>query len=276
MKTGCNSLIIIEMNTYKIIYNKLFRLCMFAIILIIFFGTQVIYGYNSDSLWTKGNDSYSLGEWTNALLNYEQIEKNGKVSPQLYYNIGNTYFKLGNKGKAILYYERAIKLNPSYKDAINNLQIVSLQTLDKIEKVPEFVLITWIKEIRNSINSNTWAWLGIIFLVILSLLLLMYRFSSYMGVRKFSFILSCIMLFLVVASFSFSINLRLHANSIENAIVLSPVSNIKSAPNATGNNLFILHEGTKLTILEDIGPWKKIELEDGRQGWIDSSTIEII
>jgi Bacterial SH3 domain./Tetratricopeptide repeat. len=249
---------------------------MFAIILIIFFGTQVIYGYNSDSLWTKGNDSYSLGEWTNALLNYEQIEKNGKVSPQLYYNIGNTYFKLGNKGKAILYYERAIKLNPSYKDAINNLQIVSLQTLDKIEKVPEFVLITWIKEIRNSINSNTWAWLGIIFLVILSLLLLMYRFSSYMGVRKFSFILSCIMLFLVVASFSFSINLRLHANSIENAIVLSPVSNIKSAPNTTGNNLFILHEGTKLTILEDIGPWKKIELEDGRQGWIDSSTIEII
>lgn len=229
-----------------------------------------------ESVWAKANDAYSMGEWNNALSLYQKIEKSGEVSAYLYYNIGNTYYKQNIFGKAVLYYERALRINPSFDDAINNLKIVQLHTLDKIENVPEFVFTTWIRNFKNSVDSNTWAVIGLFLLVGLAVLFLLYRFASSTSIRRIAFIVSCVVLFMVIVSFLFSFSLRGYANSTDSAVIMSAVSNVKSAPNSTGNNLFVLHEGTKVTILEDIGTWKRVELADGRQGWLDSSTIEII
>lgn len=229
-----------------------------------------------DSLWYKANDAYAMGEYGNAAEIYRLIEKEGYVSAGLFYNMGNAYYKQGNKGKAILYYEKALKLDPSNMDIKTNLEIARLNTLDKIDVLPEFILTTWIKDIRNMMSSNKWGYSAIIFLAITALLLIGYNFAPSTGQRKFSFILACVTLLLALFSVLFAVNLRKNAGSENYAVVMSPVGNVKSAPNATGNNLFILHEGAKIEVLEKVGGWNRIELSDGRQGWMQASDMEII
>ena len=183
---------------------------------------------------------------------------------------------MGNNGKAILYYEKALKLNPAGEDAKINLQIARLQTLDKIEVVPEFILATWVKDIRNMLSSNGWAYITIALLAVTAILMLMFKFAPTTGQRKFSFVMACVVFLFAIFTVLFAASLRANANSQDHAIVMVPVSNIKSAPNATGNNLFILHEGSKVEILEEAGKWCRIEISDGRQGWMPIADVEII
>ncbi|MBR5856930.1 MAG: tetratricopeptide repeat protein [Bacteroidales bacterium] len=238
--------------------------------------SQVLFAVDRDSLWNKANDAYSLGEYTTALDIYNHIEKDGYASAALWYNMGNTCYKLQDDGKAILYYERALKLDPSNGDVKHNLEIARLKILDKIEIVPEFILTTWIKDLRNKMSSDRWAWTGIALSVITALLLLCFRFAPKTSQRKVAFAFACLSLLMVLVSFGFSASLKANVKSQDSAIVLAPVSNVKSAPNSTGGNLFILHEGTKVEILEHVGGWSRIELSDGRQGWMLSKDFEII
>ncbi len=238
--------------------------------------SQTLFAVDRDSLWVRANDAYSLGEYSTALDIYNHIEREGYVSARLWYNMGNTCYKLQDDGRAILYYERALKLDPSNSDVKHNLEIARLKILDKIEIVPEFILATWTKELRNTISSDKWAWTGIVLLVITALLVLCFRFAPKSSQRKTAFIFACITLLMVLASFGFSASLKANVASEDSAIVLAPVSNVKSAPNSTGGNLFILHEGTKVEILEHVGGWSRIELSDGRQGWMMSKDFEII
>ena len=227
-------------------------------------------------LWNKANNHYSLGEYQQALSDYKKIEEGGMVSYKLYYNIANTYYKLKEDGLSILYYERALKLNPSDKDTRNNLEIARLKTLDKIEVIPDFILTVWIGKLKNSLSCNAWAKVSIALLVAVAFFLLLYRHAAGIVLRKSSFVLGCIMLFFAICTLVFSFNLRGKAVSEDYAIVMVPVCNVKSAPNVTGNNLFILHEGTKIEILEQVEDWSRVELSDGRQGWAQSSDFEII
>ena len=126
---------------------------IFTLILLVF-SLVNLYADEKGELWTKANDAYSMGQYETALNDYIEIEKNGYQSYKLYYNMGNAWYKTGNMGKAILYYEKALKLNPAGEDALNNLQIAKLQTLDKIDVLPEFIISTWIKDIRNLMSSN--------------------------------------------------------------------------------------------------------------------------
>lgn len=245
-------------------------------ILVFLLISQFSFALDRDSLWVRANDAYSLGEYATALDIYQHIEKDGYVSARLWYNMGNTYYKLQDDGKAILYYERALKLDPSNSDVKHNLEIARLKILDKIETVPEFILTTWTKDLRNTMSSDKWAWTGVALLFIVALLLLAFRFAPLASQRKISFVLACLVSLCVILSFAFSISLKSNVESGDGAVVLVPVSNVKSAPNSTGGNLFILHEGTKVEILEHVGQWSRIELSDGRQGWMLSKDFEII
>lgn len=229
-----------------------------------------------NKLWTEANDAYSMGQYESALNSYRQIEDAGYQSYKLFYNMGNAYYKLGQNGKAILYYEKALKLDPAGADAKNNLQIARLQTLDKIEVVPEFVVSTWIKDVRNLMSSNSWAYFAVALLAVVVVLMLLFKFAPTSGQRKLSFVLACVAFLLAVFAVLFAAGLRANANSEDEAVVMVPVSNIKSAPNSTGNNLFILHEGSKVQIIEEAGQWCRIEISDGRQGWMQKGDIEVI
>ena len=248
----------------------------FVYILVFVLMSHLGFAVDRDSLWSRANDAYSLGEYAKALDIYAHIEKDGYVSARLWYNMGNACYKLQEDGKAILYYERALKLDPANADVKHNLEIARLKILDKIESVPEFILATWIKELRNTMSSDKWAWTGILLFMMVALSFLAFRYAPRTAQRKLAFVAVCLFLLLTLASFLFSLNLKNNVERAESAIVLVPVSNVKSAPNSTGGNLFILHEGTKVDIIENVGQWSRVELSDGRQGWMLSKDFEII
>lgn len=230
-----------------------------------------------DSLWSVGVECYANDDFEGALKCFKELENGGYSSPELYYNMGNAYYKMsGYIAYAVLYYERALKLDPSYEDAQANLEFVHQFTLDKIEEVPEFVLVTWFKEFRDSLSSDGWAYLSLAFLVLVAILLLVFRFGRGMALRKVSFALAIVVTLCMIFSIIFSFGLRGEISREDGAIVVNPVSSVKSSPNNSGKSLFIIHEGTKVLILEELGQWNKVELSDGRQGWILKRDIEII
>ena len=228
------------------------------------------------SLWQAGNDAFAAGQWQNALNYYQTIEGEGLASADLYYNIGNTYFKLGENGHAILYFERALKLEPTHTDAANNLEIVRQLTLDKIDAVPEFILVTWFRGLRQGLSADAWAWITLALLAVVGLLLVLFRNTGSPALRKVSFVLACVFFVLTIFAFIFSLLQRRAVNRVDSAVVTAPVCSVKSSPADGGKTVFVLHEGTKVRLLDNVGDFAKIEISDGRQGWANTETIEII
>lgn len=230
-----------------------------------------------DTLWAKGVEAYTGGDYESALASFSELENSGYVSPELFYNIGNCYFKKGNYiGKSVLYYERALKYDPSFEDAQNNLALAQEFTLDRIDVVPEFVLITWIKQFRDTVPSDTWAYISLGLFVLLAILLLLFRFSRSVALRKTAFSIAVLALLFSIISFLFALSLNKKMHSDGEAVVMVPVSSVKSSPSSSQSSVFIIHEGTKLGVIERLGEWSRIELSDGRQGWIMSKEMEII
>ena len=230
-----------------------------------------------DSLWTAGVQAYTDGKFSDASAAWTSIEESGQKSAKLYYNLGNAWFKQGNYPKAILNYERALRLDPSYSDARYNLEFTSNFVQDKIEPVPEFILKSVARKVCYVMGSNAWA---VIFLVLLAAALVMgllFLLGSSVGKRRAGFYCGIVLLLLSSGALSFSIWQKSDSVKTDTAIVMSPVSSVKSSPSSgSSKDLFVIHEGTKVTILDEVGSWKNIALADGRQGWITSNELEVI
>lgn len=228
-----------------------------------------------DSLWTAGVVSYESGDWAAAASNWTAVEALGLHSPELYFNLGNAFFKQGETGRAILYYERALKLKPSYPAAKFNLDFARSTTIDRIEAVPEFFLKTWSRTVCKSLSSNSWA---VIFLISLAAFLscgLIFLLGRRRSVRKSAFFTGIVILLLCLCSLGFGLGARADMLKADRAVVTRSVSGVKSSPSG-GTDLFILHEGTELKILDSVGEWLNVELADGRQGWMNSADLELI
>lgn len=230
-----------------------------------------------DSLWTAGVQAYTDGKFSDASAAWTSIEESGQKSATLYYNLGNAWFKQANYPKAILNYERALRLDPSYSDARYNLEFTSNFVQDKIEPVPEFILKSVARKVCYVMGSNAWA---VIFLVLLAAALVMgllFLLGSSVGKRRAGFYCGIVLLLLSAGALSFSIWQKSDSVKTDTAIVMSPVSSVKSSPSSgSSKDLFVIHEGTKVTILDEVGSWKNIALADGRQGWITSNELEVI
>ena len=231
----------------------------------------------ADSLWNAANQAYAEGRWADAVDGYELISGMGLESAALYCNTGDAYFKDGNPAKAILYYERALKLDPSYSDARYNLELLNSAIQDRIEELPEFVLKTWFRNFSYVMDSDGWAVCFIVFLAMTLAMMLVFILSGSVGGRRTGFFLGIVMLLAAVLSLTFSIWQKKDAMSADQAIIMRPVTSVKSSPSSeAATDLFILHEGTKVKLLDEVGVWKNIELADGRQGWIPSADLEVI
>ncbi|MBR5075002.1 MAG: tetratricopeptide repeat protein [Bacteroidales bacterium] len=228
------------------------------------------------AIWKSAEEAYAVGDFDGAIREYQSLEKAGAVSSSLFYNLANAFYRKGSVGKAILYYERALKLDPADKDIRNNLDMARLQTLDKIDSVPQFILVEWVRNLRNKLSSNAWAIVSLIILALSVALLLLCKFGRSTSSRRLYFIIAMILLLFTIFSFLFSLSLARQATGNDTAVVVENIGSVKSSPAAGGNSIFVLHEGTKVKILESVEQWSKIEIQDGRQGWIKTSDIEVI
>ncbi len=247
-----------------------------ALLLAVQFGASAQENY-VDSLWNAANAAYVDGRWSDAVADYELISGMGLESASLYCNTGDAYFKDGNVPMAILYYERALKLDPSYEDARYNLELMNAMIQDRIEPVPEFVLKAWFRDLCYIMDSDSWAVCFIVLLAFTLALVLVFLLAPAPGGRRAGFFTGIVTLMLAAMSLSFSVWQRNEYTDAAKAIVMRPVTSVKSSPAAgASTDLFILHEGTKVKIIDEVGSWNNIELADGRQGWIPSTDIERI
>ena len=230
-----------------------------------------------DSLWTAGVQAYTDGKFSDASAAWTSIEESGQKSAKLYYNLGNAWFKQGNYPKAILNYERALRLDPSYSDARYNLEFTNNFVQDKIEPVPEFILKSFARKICYLMSSNAWAAIFLVLFAAALVMGLLFLLGSSVGKRRVGFYCGIVLLLLSAGALSFSIWQKSDSVKTDTAIVMSPVSSVKSSPSSgSSKDLFVIHEGTKVTILDEVGSWKNIALADGRQGWITSNELEVI
>ena len=230
-----------------------------------------------DSLWNSANNAYVEGLWEDAISGYDMIAGLGLESAALYCNTGNAYFKSGNISKAILNYERALKLDPSYEDARYNLELSNNMIQDRIDPVPDFILKVWAKDLCWLMDSDGWAVAFIIMFALMLAMILLFVLSPSVAGRRTGFFTGIVFLLLAVMSLSFSLWQKNDYMKADKAIVMRPVSSVKSSPSSEASqDLFVLHEGTKVDILDQVGSWSNIELADGRQGWIRTSDIEKI
>ena len=230
-----------------------------------------------DSLWTAGVSAYTDGDWALARNAWEQLRALGLESPQLYCNLGDACFKQDDLAHAILNYERALKLDPSFADARHNLSFAQGLVQDKIEAVPEFFLEQWGRKACWLLPSDTWSVLFLIFLAVTLGCGLLFLLGGRSGLRKTGFIAGIVALLLTLLCLDFAFWQRTDYRKADGAIVTLPVVTVQSAPGRdSAKDLFVLHEGTKVKLLDAVGTWRNIELADGRQGWLEEKDLEVI
>ena len=230
-----------------------------------------------DSLWKAGVDAYSAGQWAQAASDWSDLAETGLRSKELYYNLGNAWFKAGEIAPAILNYERALRLDPSDSDVRYNLEFARAQTQDRIDEVPEFILKTWTRKLSYLLSSNAWAGLSLFLLALTLGLILLFLLGPTVNARRTGFFTGIVTLLLTLMCWGFARSLKTAAERHDDAIVMRAVSSVTSSPSSdAAKSLFILHEGTKVKVLDEVSGYTDIELADGRRGWISSADIERI
>ncbi|MBO6056814.1 MAG: tetratricopeptide repeat protein [Bacteroidales bacterium] len=222
--------------------------------------------------FAKANFYYNESQYDTALMIYEGIIEEGYVSAPLLYNIGNTYFKMRNYPMAILNYEKALKLEPNNDEIKQNLAIANALITDKIEPVPVFFMTRWWRSIGNLLSANGWAKASLKIFGILLVLLFFYFTARTKGTRKITFFTGILVLVIFICSIIFASQKHKYINEHNEAIVMTPTITVKSSPSSSGVDLFVLHEGTKVEIIDNTDKWDKIKIADGSVGWMPSSS----
>ncbi|MDR2358600.1 MAG: tetratricopeptide repeat protein [Prevotellaceae bacterium] len=230
----------------------------------------------ADTLWAQANTFYANGQYPDAIRVYTEIEATDNVSPALYFNMGNAYFKQNELANAILYYERALRLSPGDAAIAYNLEMAQLRTLDRVDTVPEFFLFTWVRNLRQWAGADTWAMLSLFLIAATLLCLSGFFFIRSVRLRKFAFFMAVAGVLLAAGSITFAGFQRAGITNRNEAIVFPAVVTVKSAPDNTGKDLFILHEGAKVTIIDELSNWQNIRLRDGKEGWIEAGNTKRI
>ena len=234
------------------------------------------FAFNADSLVTAGNTAYVNGDFQMAAEKWQIVIDSGYAAAELYFNLGNSYYRMNNFAKAIINYERALLIDPSNKDINFNLDLANAHVVDKIDVIPEFFLKKWIENAARLTSTNNWAIYSITTFVLFLIFLSIYLFSSKIFSKKIAFYLSIILLIISITTFTFSSMRKKMIVERNTAIIMSPSVTVKSSPNEYGTNLFILHEGTKVETVDSVGTWNEIKISNGNKGWIHKSALERI
>ncbi len=230
----------------------------------------------AQTAFERAAEAYNAQRYAEAVALYDSVEVNEGVSAPLYYNRGNAYYKMGHYAAAILNYERALLLNPGDGDARANLQLANSKITDKIEPAGTFFITVWARGLRDCCSSNTWAVIGIGSFLLFLIGLYFYIFVRNIKVKKAGFFVALPMLLISIVANACAIDQNQRRNAHDEAIVFAPTVTAKSTPADSGIDLFVLHEGTKVTLMEKVGDWIEVRIADGNRGWLPQSSIEVI
>lgn len=234
--------------------------------------SQVFFAQNG---FEKGNALYQKGQYQQAVEEYENVIKEDKLqSAELYFNLANSYYKLNKVAPSIYNYEKALVLKPHDEQTLNNLKFAKKLTIDEIKEVPKVGFAKLIQNFTGIFDYNTWAKIavGIAFAFLLSFI--GYYFSQLTLSKRIYFIGMFILLVALLLSVAAGMSEKSHFENDRPAIVFAEMSEVRSEPQKAGSAVFLLHEGAKVYVMETVGTWKRIELTDGTEGWIDASTIK--
>jgi tetratricopeptide (TPR) repeat protein len=224
----------------------------------------------------QANKAYSEGDFRKAAELYQSaIDENGE-SAAAYYNLGNAYYRLNQIAPALLNYERALLLDPGNKDIRFNLEFARLKTVDKIEPIGEFFLSKWYDDIKNTGSADQWSRMAIGCFILFIAALFLFFFSRKTLWKKTGFYAGLVLLVLCIIANVFAFEQKKKLTHRNTAIIFAPTTTIKSSPDNSGTDLFILHEGSKVDITNELGEWNEIETADGNVGWIKKTEIEVI
>ena len=222
----------------------------------------------NNALFNKATDAYNEGSYDKAVENYLEIIENGKHSAELYFNLGNSYYKLDQVAPSIYYYEKALLLKPNDPEIKTNLAFAKNMTLDAIEVMPETGFSKIYASVINFLFFDHWAYLAVICVVLFVLLFIAFYYFRYSTRKRIAFISSLVLLFIASIGVVFGFVQYYDFLADQPAIVFVDEVVIKSEPNARSQEVFRLHEGTKLYVLDELNDWKKVKIADGKTGWL--------
>ena len=249
---------------------------MRSIVFILIYGLGFLGLSQNNKHFDAANTLYNEGKYTDAIDKYESILKSGEHSAELYFNLANAHYKLNNIAPSVYYYEKALLLNPNDPDIENNLAYAQNMTIDAIDEAPQVGFARIINNVVKTFDADVWSKIAIASVLVFVLLFLMYHFSYATSRKRIAFVISILSLFFAC----FSVVMAFQKESLDSkdnpAIVFAQESRVKAEANKTSEEVFRLHEGTKVQVLESYKDWRKIQLSDNSTGWIPSADIKII
>ncbi|MDO6801046.1 tetratricopeptide repeat protein [Wenyingzhuangia sp. 1_MG-2023] len=235
---------------------------------ILWFTFSFVSAQDSQKLFEEANSQYQTEAYDLAIESYQNILDQGLESSEVYFNLGNSYYKTNQLAEAIYHYEKALKLDPSNKDANVNLEYANRGIIDSIKEVPKSLYEKLNKNILGIFSYNNWSKITVVTSLLAGLFWMIFFFSTQPGIKKVYFTMSIIVTLSCLTSFVITVQQYNRTKNTLFAIVFSEEVSIKNAPRDSASELFVLHEGTKLRVLDVVGDWQKIKIADGQVGWI--------
>lgn len=230
----------------------------------------------NEALFESANAAYNTGEYASSITDYEQILEKGEHSAELYYNLGNAHYKLNQIAPSIYYYEKALLLKPNDPEIKNNLAYANNMTLDAIDTMPEVGLSKFYTGIVQWLSFDQWAYIAVVFMILFVLLYIAFYFFHYSTRKRIAFILSlfCILISILSGGLAFA-NYTDFKND-QPAIVFESEIAVRPEANERGQAVFTLHEGTKVHVFETLDGYQRIEIADGKTGWVPKESIKLL
>ena len=257
-------------------FNKMKKIII-AINIIWMFSPSILSAQiNLESIFSEANELYNKGSYIEAINNYKEIIKNDFHSAELYYNLANAYYRLDSIASSVYYYEKALQLNPNDREIIDNLALVNKTLVDEIDPITTPLIESILKSLSNIFYFETWGYISIFFSFLIVALFLSYYFANSSKIKRLTFVLLCVSSILMLASL---INgNKGYDNYVNNeyAIIYSYETDLKTEPNFRSETLFMLHEGTKVQVIENYNNWIKVRLVNGQVGYIQLIDVKIL
>ncbi|WP_339664267.1 SH3 domain-containing protein [Maribacter arcticus] len=246
--------------------------------LTIFFSlfTVLLCTAQSNKLFDEATAAYNSGEYEKAIAFYTDILDDGEHSAAVYYNLGNSYYKLNKIAESIYFYEKALLLSPNDEEVKTNLSYAQNMTIDAIDTIPETGLSKLYKSVTGKLTFDQWAYLAVALIIIFVLLYILFYYANSSTLKRWSFIGSILALFICIIAIVFAFIQRSDFKDLQPAIIFAEESSIKSEPNVSSQQVFVIHAGTKVNVLDQLDEWNKIKLADGKTGWIQKNELKLL